>query len=68
MKVRLTKKHAECIDGVDLRGHEPGDLLDLPVKSARLLLAEEWAVRERRQHSDGSAPRRRADDYRRGAA
>lgn len=63
MKVRLTRKHADCIDGVDLRGDEPGDLLDLPAADARLLVAEQWGVPERRERSDPSPVRRRADDY-----
>jgi hypothetical protein len=63
MKVRLTRKHAEFIDGVDLRGHEPGDVLDLPPENARLLVVEQWAVPERRERSDTSGPKRRADDY-----
>jgi hypothetical protein len=44
MKVRLTRKLAECIDGVDLAGCRVGDVLDLSVTDARLLLAEKWAV------------------------
>ena len=63
MKVRLVKKHAEMIDGIDLAGHSVGDLLDLPGRQARLLLAEEWAIRERRYHSTGTAERRRSDDH-----
>jgi len=58
MRVRLTRKHAERIDGVDLRGYEPGDVLDLPQWDADLLLAEEWAIPERR---DRSVPAIRAD-------
>jgi hypothetical protein len=44
MKVRLTRKLADCIDGVDVAPYSVGDLLDLPAGDARLLLAEEWAV------------------------
>ena len=43
MRVRLTRKFADQIDGVDLEGYRVGDVLDLPPKEARLLLAEEWA-------------------------
>ena len=43
MRVRLTRKFAEQLDGVDLRAHDVGDVLDLPEREARLLLAEEWA-------------------------
>ncbi len=48
MRVRLTRKLADQIDGVDLEGHQVGDVLDLPSPEARLLLAEAWAAPERR--------------------
>ena len=44
MRVRLIKKFADIIDGVDLRGRSVGDLLNLKPREARLLLAEQWAV------------------------
>jgi hypothetical protein len=43
MKVQLTKKLAERIDGVDLTGRSVGDVMDLPVDEARILVAEHWA-------------------------
>ena len=46
MRVRLIKKLAQWIDGVDLRTHAPGDVFDLSRSEARLLLAEGWAVAE----------------------
>jgi len=46
MRVRLTRKLAEVIDGIDLRDHAVGDILELSEPEARLLLAEEWAVAE----------------------
>jgi hypothetical protein len=65
MKVWLTRKYAERIDGVDLSGKEPGDLLDIPREDARMLLAEEWAIPERRESQIAAeTPRRRVDDYR----
>jgi hypothetical protein len=48
MRVRLIRKLAEVIDGVDLSAHNPGDLLDLPESHGRLLVAEHWAIPERR--------------------
>ena len=63
MKVLLTHKHAEEIDGVDLRSHHPGDVLDLPPNEARLIVAEEWAIPERREQESPSPERRRAKDY-----
>jgi hypothetical protein len=52
--VRLTKKLAECIDGVELNDARVGDVLDLPAPQARLLLAEQWAVPHRRPRSKAS--------------
>jgi len=46
MRLRLIKKFAERIDGVDLSGHDAGDLIELQRTEGRLLLAEGWAVRE----------------------
>lgn len=44
MKVKLTKRFAEFIDGVNLSRAKPGDVLDLPPREAGILLAEEWAL------------------------
>jgi hypothetical protein len=41
--VRLTRKYAEVIDGVDLSGSKVGDRLELSSRDARLLIAEGWA-------------------------
>jgi hypothetical protein len=46
MRVRLTRKLAECVDGVDLRAHTVGDVMDVSQRDARLLIAEQWAVAE----------------------
>ena len=63
MKVWLTRKYADLIDGVDLRGYKVGDTLELPREHACLLLKEEWAKRERRRNCDSAAgERRRAND------
>jgi hypothetical protein len=43
MRVQLTRKLAQFIDGVDLTHHEVGDVFDVNVADARLLLAEGWA-------------------------
>jgi hypothetical protein len=60
VRIRLIKKLAEMIDGIDLRAHKAGDVLDLTRSEARLLLAEGWAVREggtgnRRQYVSGAS-------------
>lgn len=44
MRVRLTRKLADCLDGVDLSRYAVGDVLDLPKWEAHLLIAEGWAV------------------------
>jgi hypothetical protein len=64
MKVRLTRKLADRIDDVDLSGCSVGDTVELPEREAKLLVAEEWALPERRVRDTASefAPRRRAED------
>ena len=44
MRVRLTRKLAECVDGVDLSRFRQGDILDLSLREAGLLISEGWAV------------------------
>ena len=63
MRVCLQEKLANVIDGVDITGREVGDVLDLKASEARLLVAEEWAIPERRAQdrkymSAGSTPTR----------
>jgi hypothetical protein len=48
VRLRLTRKLAEEIDGINLANHEVGDQMDLPERKAELLIAEGWAIRERR--------------------
>ncbi len=43
MRVRLTVKLAEVVNGIDLSSYVEGDVLELPARQARLLLAEKWA-------------------------
>jgi hypothetical protein len=42
-RVRLTRKLAERIDGVDLSERRVGEVIDVSPGEARLLLAEQWA-------------------------
>lgn len=46
MKVRLTKKLAECLNGIDLSSANAGEVLDLDERQAALLILEGWAARE----------------------
>ena len=41
--VRLTRKYADAIDGIDLSGTQVGDRLNLSRRDARMLIAEGWA-------------------------
>jgi len=49
MRLLLTRKFADQIDGVNLKAYEVGDVIDLPVTEGRLLIAERWAIPERRK-------------------
>ena len=64
MRVVLTRKLANCLDGVDVSDRQVGDVLDLPAADARSLVAEQWAIPDRRrQHIRAVSPeRRRATD------
>ena len=64
MQVRLNRKLAEKIDGIDLSNYEVGDVIDLPTRKARMLVAEGWGVIERRSREGGSIylAFRRVDD------
>jgi hypothetical protein len=50
--VRLTRKYADAIDGVDLSNAHVGDRLDLSPRDAEVLIAEGWAERDTRQRPD----------------
>lgn len=43
VRVCLTRKLADCIDGVDLSDRRVGEVFDVSPAEARLLLAEQWA-------------------------
>lgn len=43
--MRLTRKFAQVLNGIDLSDVNAGDVIDLPDRQARLLLDEQWAVR-----------------------
>ena len=69
MLVRLVRKLADNLDGIDVSGRREGDVLDLPAGRAALLIAEQWAVpvrsRERRKVSTSSGRSLAADHPRR---
>ena len=57
MRVRLTKKLAEHVDGVDLTRWRVGDALNLSAREGRLLIAENWAMLEERRRANAGPPR-----------
>jgi hypothetical protein len=65
MHVRVVRKLAECVDGVDLSRCSEGDVIDLAEPEARLILAEQWAVPARRvsDFAASTADRRGSDLY-----
>lgn len=48
MRVRLIRKLADTVDGIDLSHCTVGDLIDLAELQARIMIAERWAVFARR--------------------
>jgi hypothetical protein len=42
-RIRLVRKLADSLDGVDVSGFNEGDVLRLPEEDAALLIAEGWA-------------------------
>jgi hypothetical protein len=57
MKIRLTRKLADLINGIDLSKAREGETLDLSEREARLLMAEGWA-----EYDGGAQPRDQADE------
>ena len=57
MKVRLIRKFADLIDGIDLSRAKAGETLDLPAHDANLLIAEGWA-----EYEGGTPALEKADD------
>lgn len=69
MRVRLTTKLAEVVEGVDLSAHAEGDVIDLKDGDATLLIRGGWAERvfneERVTHLPAWRPAIAADRRRR---
>jgi hypothetical protein len=43
MFVRLTRKLAEVVNGIDISHCAEGDVIELPDSDAQMLIAERWA-------------------------
>ena len=57
MKVRLTRKFANLINGIDLSKVHEGETLDLSDREAWILMAEGWA-----EYPESALPRDQAHD------
>lgn len=57
MKVRLTRKFSNLLNGIDLSRYEKGDILDLSPHDADMLIAEGWAERVEGGPRDRAADR-----------
>ena len=44
MRIRLLRKLADWLDGIDVSDHHEGDVIRLPRPQAELLIAEGWAL------------------------
>ena len=44
MRIQLTRKLADNLDGIDVSTYREGDSFDLPTGAAEMLIAERWAV------------------------
>jgi hypothetical protein len=56
MKVRLTRKLANQLDGVDVSTRNEGEVFNLPRAEAELLIAEHWATPVQRADRRGIGP------------
>ncbi|SRR5258708_6865197 len=61
MQIRLVRKLAESVDGIDVSDCHIGDVVDLPDRQADLLIAEGWAVARRSMLRRFSVPSLRAE-------
>lgn len=43
MKIRLTRKFSNVLNGIDLSRFAKGETMDLPARDADMLIAEGWA-------------------------
>lgn len=58
MRVRLTRKLAEALNGVDLSERSVGDVFDLSYRAAQILIDEGWAeIVERPEEPAGKTQR-----------
>jgi hypothetical protein len=64
-RIRLTRKLANRIDGIDLSHRRTGEIMEISSHDARLLMAEGWAtaddapVRKKRPRAVSSQPKKK---------
>jgi hypothetical protein len=66
MRVRIVRKLADQVDGIDLSGRHVGDVIELPEPDARVIVAEQWAIPARRSVDGAVAPAPQAGAERNG--
>jgi hypothetical protein len=49
MRVRIVRKLADRVDGIDLTNHDVGQLIELPDMDGHLIVAERWGEFARRE-------------------
>ena len=54
MQIRLTRKLANVLDGVDVTAYEIGDVLEVTSREAELLIAEGWAEPQEAREADAA--------------
>jgi len=54
MRVRILRKLANRVDGVDLTHCDVGEVVELPEPDGRLVIAEQWGAFARRQTDVGN--------------
>ena len=64
MRIRLTKKFANVINGVDLTQARVGRLMTVPDRDGEMLIAEGWAVPHFRARTVPSSQAEARDQYR----
>ena len=60
MRVKLTRKLADHLDGIDLSEYRAGDVLDLSQGDAELLIAERWAIPAKADTDQAAETRQRS--------
>jgi hypothetical protein len=49
MRVRIVRKLADRVDGIDLTNYDVGEVIELPEMDGRLMVAEQWGEFARRE-------------------